>query len=152
MAANTNFAGAAASLALTVRKGGFATRSTVSVREDKQRIFRFAWGLACVSPLARNTNHPYRRTAVFLAALTAATLAPATARADDDCSTPWTAPACYKHADEGFYNDPPPPATPGEVIRSEPSRLVLEPSGIVPGWLADGTRIMYWSNTAGSPQ
>lgn len=55
------------------------------------------------------------------------------------------------HADTGFYDTPPDPpnAAAGDVIRTEPSRLVLEPSGAVPGWTAAGTRIMYW--TAGTP-
>jgi hypothetical protein len=52
-------------------------------------------------------------------------------------------------ADTGFYDNPAPPGTAGDVVRTEPSRLVLEPSGVVQGWAATGTRVMYW--TAGTP-
>ena len=46
-----------------------------------------------------------------------------------------------------FYTppDPLPPGRPGDLIRSEPSRLVLEPSGQLGAYLATGTRIMYRS-------
>lgn len=46
-----------------------------------------------------------------------------------------------------FYTppEPLPPGTPGDVIRTEPSRLVLEPSGQLGAYMADGTRIMYRS-------
>jgi triacylglycerol lipase len=46
-----------------------------------------------------------------------------------------------------FYTPPNPLPTgqPGDVIRSEPSRLVLEPSGQLGAYLAAGTRIMYLS-------
>lgn len=44
-----------------------------------------------------------------------------------------------------FYTPPAPlPAgQPGDLIRTEPSRLVLEPSGQLGGFVATGTRIMY---------
>lgn len=47
----------------------------------------------------------------------------------------------------GFYDEPRPlPAgSPGDVIRSEPQRLVYEPSGQLGSWVATGTRIMYRS-------
>ncbi|TPG36473.1 hypothetical protein EAH80_00390 [Mycobacterium hodleri] len=47
-----------------------------------------------------------------------------------------------------FYTppDPLPVGRPGDVIRSAPSRLVLEPSGQLGVYLATGTRIMYLSN------
>ncbi|WP_225038036.1 lipase family protein [Mycobacterium canetti] len=46
-----------------------------------------------------------------------------------------------------FYTppDPLPPGQPGDLIRTEPSRLVLEPSGQLGAILATGTRIMYRS-------
>jgi hypothetical protein len=60
-------------------------------------------------------------------------------------------PPAIAHADPGqtdeFYTPPVqlPAGQPGQDIRQEPSRLVLEPSGVVPGWQANGTRIMYTS-------
>jgi hypothetical protein len=45
-------------------------------------------------------------------------------------------------------DDPPaplPPGAPGDLIRTEPSRLVLEPSGQLGMIMADATRIMYRS-------
>ncbi|ACC39486.1 lipase family protein [Mycobacterium marinum] len=53
-----------------------------------------------------------------------------------------------------FYTppDPLPPGEPGDVIRTEPSRLVLEPSGQLGAIMATGTRIMYRStDTRGNP-
>ena len=53
-----------------------------------------------------------------------------------------------------FYSppDPLPPGQPGDLIRTEPSRLVLEPSGQLGAILATGTRIMYRSTDArGNP-
>nr|WP_109550317.1 lipase family protein [Mycobacteroides chelonae] len=44
--------------------------------------------------------------------------------------------------------DPLPPGKPGDLIRSEPSRLVLEPSGQLGAIVATGTRIMYRSTDA----
>lgn len=54
----------------------------------------------------------------------------------------------------GFYDQPEPvPAVnAGDVIRSEPMRLVYEPSGELGGWVATGTRMMYRStDTHGQP-
>jgi pimeloyl-ACP methyl ester carboxylesterase len=47
----------------------------------------------------------------------------------------------------GFYDrpDPMPAGRPGDIVRSEPQRLVYEPSGQLGGWVAQGTRIMYLS-------
>lgn len=47
----------------------------------------------------------------------------------------------------GFYDrpEPIPLGNPGDVIRSEPMRLVYEPSGALGSWVATGTRIMYRS-------
>lgn len=59
---------------------------------------------------------------------------------------------CHRYG--GFYDrpDPMPPGDPGDLIRSEPMRLVYEPSGALGGWVATGTRIMYRSNdTHGRP-
>ncbi len=53
-----------------------------------------------------------------------------------------------------FYTppEPLPPGKPGELIRTEPSRLVLEPSGQLGAIMATGTRIMYRSIDArGNP-
>jgi hypothetical protein len=49
-----------------------------------------------------------------------------------------------------FYTppDPLPPGQPGDLIRTEPSRLVLEPSGQLGAIIATGTRIMYRSTDA----
>ena len=55
---------------------------------------------------------------------------------------------------EEFYTppDPLPPGQPGDLIRTEPSRLVLEPSGQLGAIIATGTRIMYRSTDArGNP-
>lgn len=60
------------------------------------------------------------------------------------------------HPDDPYYNeneytafytppDPLPPGRPGDLIRTEPSRLVLEPSGQLGAIMATGTRIMYLS-------
>jgi hypothetical protein len=61
-------------------------------------------------------------------------------------------------ADEGQYEefytapDPLPTGQPGDLIRTEPSRLVLEPSGQLGAFVATGTRIMYRSTDArGNP-
>ncbi|BBY61909.1 lipase family protein [Mycolicibacterium helvum] len=57
-------------------------------------------------------------------------------------------------ADESLYQEfytppaPLPPGKPGDLIRSEPSRLVLEPSGQLGAYVATGTRIMYRSTDA----
>lgn len=53
-----------------------------------------------------------------------------------------------------FYTppDPLPAGKPGDLIRSEPSPLVLEPSGQLGAYVADGTRIMYRStDNSGNP-
>lgn len=58
------------------------------------------------------------------------------------------------HADdrqyEQFYTppDPLPPGQPGDLIRTEPQRLVLEPSGQLGSFVGTGTRIMYRSSDA----
>lgn len=48
---------------------------------------------------------------------------------------------------QDFYTppNPLPPGSPGDLIRFEPSRLVLEPSGQLGSYVATGTRIMYRS-------
>jgi Secretory lipase len=72
----------------------------------------------------------------MLAALPALVVAP-NARADDQQY-------------EEFYTppDPLPPGNPGDLIRTEPSRLVLEPSGQLGAYVGTGTRIMYRSTDA----
>ena len=53
-----------------------------------------------------------------------------------------------------FYTppDPLPPGQPGDLIRTEPSPLVLEPSGQLGAIMATGTRIMYRSiDSRGNP-
>ncbi|MGV0833994.1 lipase family protein [Mycolicibacterium thermoresistibile] len=53
-----------------------------------------------------------------------------------------------------FYTppEPLPPGSPGDVIRTEPSRLVLEPSGELGAYVGTGTRMMYRSTDAqGNP-
>lgn len=62
----------------------------------------------------------------------------------------------YFNEDEytAFYTppDPLPAGMPGDLIRTEPSRLVLEPSGQLGAIMATGTRIMYRSIDArGNP-
>lgn len=58
------------------------------------------------------------------------------------------------HADESqyleFYTppEPLPPGDNGDLIRIEPSRLVLEPSGQLGAYVGTGTRIMYRSSDA----
>lgn len=55
---------------------------------------------------------------------------------------------------QAFYlpPDPLPPGSPGDVIRTEESRLVLEPSGQLGAIMANGTRIMYRStDSRGKP-
>ncbi|MBP2454761.1 hypothetical protein JOF57_004674 [Mycolicibacterium lutetiense] len=48
--------------------------------------------------------------------------------------------------------DPLPAGVPGDVIRTEPSRLVLEPSGQLGAIMATGTRIMHRStDSRGNP-
>lgn len=67
-------------------------------------------------------------------------------------------PAAHADGDEPQYAefylppDPLPPGKPGDLIRTEPSRLVLEPSGQLGAIMATGTRIMYRSTDArGNP-
>ncbi len=55
---------------------------------------------------------------------------------------------------DAFYTppDPLPSGQPGDLIRTEPSRLVPEPSGQLGAFMATGTRIMYRSTDArGNP-
>ncbi|WP_370478920.1 lipase family protein [Mycobacterium sp. pUA109] len=82
-------------------------------------------------------------TALLLAG--SAVFATATAAADDGGDEPQYA---------AFYlpPDPLPAGQPGDVIRAEPSRLVLEPSGQLGAFVATGTRLMYRSTDArGNP-
>lgn len=69
-------------------------------------------------------------------------------------SVPFSVTAPVARADESqywaFYTppDPLPAGTPGDLIRTEPSRLVLEPSGQLGSFVGTGTRIMYRSTDA----
>jgi hypothetical protein len=69
-------------------------------------------------------------------------------------AAPFTASMPVARADESrylaFYTPPNPlPAgAPGDLIRTEPSRLVLEPSGQLGSFVGTGTRIMYRSTDA----
>ena len=88
---------------------------------------------------------------IVLLALT--TLFVPQARADDPSNDDYDP---YFNEDEYavFYTppDPLPHGEPGDLIRTEPSRLVLEPSGQLGAIMATGTRIMYRSNDArGNP-
>lgn len=75
--------------------------------------------------------------AVLVAAATALTAAPA-AFADDRIYEEWYTPP-----------EPLPPGAPGDLIRTEPSRLVFEPSGqLSANYRGTGTRIMYRSTDA----
>ena len=51
---------------------------------------------------------------------------------------------------EQFYTPPEalPAGKPGDLIRTEPSRIVLEPSGQLGSYMGSGTRIMYRSTDA----
>jgi hypothetical protein len=74
--------------------------------------------------------------------------APSVARADPDPTNDVRDPKYNEDEYIPFYTppDPLPPGQPGDVIRSEPSRLVLEPSGQLGAIFADATRIMYRSS------
>ncbi|WP_448401213.1 lipase family protein [Mycolicibacterium fortuitum] len=69
-------------------------------------------------------------------------------------SVPFSVNTPVARADESqywaFYTppDPLPAGTPGDLIRTEPSRLVLEPSGQLGSFVGTGTRIMYRSTDA----
>lgn len=71
-----------------------------------------------------------------------ATIFPTTAHADRN----WD-PKYNEDEYTEFYTppNPIPPVPPGDLIRSEPSRLVLEPSGELGAIMATGTRVMYRS-------
>lgn len=59
---------------------------------------------------------------------------------------------CFRYGE--FYTppDPLPEGSSGDLIRSEPMRIVYEPSGQLGGWVAHATRIMYRSSdTHGNP-
>ena len=78
------------------------------------------------------------------------------ARGDDHVYDPYHPDDPYYNEDEytAFYTppDPLPPGEPGDLIRTEPSRLVLEPSGQLGAIMATGTRIMYRSiDSRGNP-
>lgn len=81
--------------------------------------------------------------AIVLVCLSLTGAYPPPARADGDEP---------QYADFYLPPDPLPPGRPGDLIRTEPSRLVLEPSGQLGAIMATGTRIMYRStDTRGNP-
>jgi len=76
------------------------------------------------------------------------------AHADDDPTIDDHNPYFNEDEYQAFYEppNPLPPGQPGDLIRTEPSRLVLEPSGQLGMIMANGTRIMYRSTDArGNP-
>lgn len=75
-------------------------------------------------------------TLALLAGIAIIGVAPS-ARADDQQYEAWYTPP-----------DPLPPGAPGDLIRTEPSRLALEPSGQLGSFVGSGTRIMYRSSDA----
>lgn len=94
------------------------------------------------------------RAVVVVLCLLAAVTAPGHAVADDDPTIDAHDPYYNEDEYQAFYTPPAPlpPGGPGDLIRTEPSRLVLEPSGALGMIMADGTRIMYRSNDArGNP-
>src|SRR6476646_1987370 len=105
--------------AATPRSSGLATGVAESAHSS--RDYKFKRPLAALA-------------AILLAVVPCIDVAPI-ARADD-------------RQYEEFYTppDPLPPGAPGDLIRTEPSRLVLEPSGQLGMIMADATRIMYRSN------
>lgn len=91
--------------------------------------------------------------AAFLTVLTVCAVAPL-AWAEPDPTNDLRDPKYNEDEYIAFYTppDPLPDGLPGDVIRSEPSRLVLEPSGQLGAIFANGTRIMYRSTDArGAP-
>lgn len=103
------------------------------------RTFVHATASKFRSVIRRNTRHriafPRLLAVLVLASCAAAPLVPAPLAQADESQ--------YQE----FYTPPSPlPAgLPGDLIRSEPSRLVLEPSGQLGSYVATGTRIMYRS-------
>jgi triacylglycerol lipase len=92
---------------------------------------------------------------VLLTALLLGTFtAPAPSRADPDPTNDVRDPKYNEDEYLAFYTppEPLPPGRPGDLIRTEPSRLVLEPSGQLGAIMATATRIMYRSTDArGNP-
>lgn len=100
-------------------------RKLTASRSACQRVLRWAaCGLIAIVVFA--VTHPFSTT---------------TARADESQYEAWYTPPT-----------PLPPGRPGDLIRTEPSRLVLEPSGQLGSFVGTGTRIMYRSTDAqGNP-
>ena len=91
----------------------------------------------------------HRVAGVLLVLLSTATLVAApTTHAAPDPTNDVRDPKYNEDEYTAFYTppEPLPPGQPGDLIRTEPSRLVLEPSGQLGAVLATGTRIMYRSN------
>ncbi len=90
---------------------------------------------------------------VGVLALSASLFGASVAHADVDPYHP-DDPKYNEHEYAEFYTppDPLPPGQPGDLIRTEPSPLVLEPSGQLGAIMATGTRIMYRSvDSRGNP-
>ena len=89
-----------------------------------------------------------RALSVLVLALLAVCAAPPLAWADPDPTNDLRDPKYNEDEYTAFYTppDPLPDGLPGDVLRSEPSRLVLEPSGQLGAIFANGTRIMYRSS------
>jgi len=59
---------------------------------------------------------------------------------------------CNRYGEFYTPSDPLPAGNPGDLIRSEPMRIVYEPSGLLGSWVATATRIMYLStDSRGKP-
>ncbi|MCP9273835.1 lipase family protein [Mycolicibacterium arenosum] len=89
-----------------------------------------------------------RALSVLVLTLLAVCAAPPLAWADPDPTNDLRDPKYNEDEYTAFYTppDPLPDGQPGDVLRSEPSRLVLEPSGQLGAIFANGTRIMYRSS------
>lgn len=89
-----------------------------------------------------------RALSVLVLTLLAVCAAPPLAWADPDPTNDLRDPKYNEDEYTAFYtpSDPLPDGQPGDVLRSEPSRLVLEPSGQLGAIFANGTRIMYRSS------
>ena len=115
---------------------------------------RFPFSKNVRSVMLLSGNGRGARSLVVVFALFTTCFAPVAAHADPDPTHDAHDP--YFNEDEytEFYTppEPLPPGRPGDLIRTEPSRLVLEPSGQLGAIMATGTRIMYRSTDArGNP-
>ena len=114
-------------------------------------LVTLAHGLAVAASLYQRLRRTVITLLAALLVVPALSVAPV-ARADDGqfqepCPQP--DPNCWSNESRytAFYTppDPLPAGKPGDLIRSEPSPFVLEPSGQLGAYVATGTRIMYRS-------